>query len=328
LETEKMMRFDFDSIDEFAQGWPQGTAHLLVPQQAYLSPRMRRWIAKVSSQDYVDWAVNALMAGLAAPSLNILAGLDCGEEPSIWDAREYFNRCMRELGLEIPDNVALLLRVYLLELVSQIASGEADPCEALDSIHRNIIYPLDHPRDLMPWCYLWEGNTPDGFPAEYSEDEYPEVITAYAKSWMETGPDILFSRLAEGIQVTFSPSPVKARRRGTNGQRYEWVFETMVRALDKPVAIHTFGTFSKQRGRWVFSNPTGDEFGADDFADCYSCPGAILEPGEPFSTLNTVSSRNPRGWKASWYFTGVTLLEGGNIVKGTAIVQGLAELDV
>ena len=43
--------------------------------------------------------------------------------------------------------------------------------------------------------------------------------------------------------------------------------------------------------------------------------------------LSTVGSRDLRDWKASWYFRGVTPPHGGVVVKGTAVVNGLAVLE-
>ena len=324
-----MITLDFDLIDEIARKWPRGTAFLFLAHHVHLFSDVRDYIAEPSSRDYVDWAVNALLQGFEAPSLNILAGLDFEDGGAIWDAQKYFNRCMVELKLEPPDHAATLLRLYLSELVSQIASGEADPRETLNRIHRSIVNPLNHSEDLMPWCFLWEGNTPDGHQGQYSEDEYREAVVAYAQSWIQHGPDVLLPQLGEreDLEVTCAPNPVKARRCGPDGQRYEWVFETKVHALDKPVRILSFGTFRRRRGRWGFSTSTGRPFGAKDFAEQYSCPKAILRPGESFSTLNAVSSNDLRIWKASWYFKGVAPFDGHIVVKGTAIVEGLAELE-
>ena len=324
-----MVNLDLDLLNEWAEEWPQGTTFLLLARHILKFRSVSEYIVGAGVKDYADWAVNALLEGYEAPSLNILAGLDIGETVSIWDAERYFDRCIRELELEFPDNAEPLLRAYLSELVSQIASGEADPHEALDKIHWRIVNPLGHSEDLMPWCYLWEGNTPGGHQGRYSEDEHREAVVAYAQSWIKNGPDVRLPWLGESeeLEVTCTPNPVKARRGGPNGQRYEWVFETKVRAVDKPVRILDFGTFSRDRGRWVFTTPTGRPFSAKDFADWYSCPRAILRPGESFSTLNTVSSRDLREWQASWYFRGVTPPGGGVVVKGTAGVSGLAVLE-
>jgi hypothetical protein len=55
-----------------------------------------------SGQDYVDWAVCALMAGFDSASLVILAGLDIGSRVSRFDAERYFQQAVRELGLWHP----------------------------------------------------------------------------------------------------------------------------------------------------------------------------------------------------------------------------------
>jgi hypothetical protein len=314
-----MLNIDPDPIDdELQQGWPKGTISLLLASRAGDPRGIGEYGVAASRKDYIDWAVDALLKGYEAPSLYVLAGLGNERTGYVWDAENYFDRCIRELKMEFPEDPVTLLRAYLFEFVSQIALGDADPCEALDRIYADIVHPLHHSQDLMPWCFLW-----DGFWRNTEED-----IVAYAKSWIENGPDILLSWLSEGLEVSYSPNPVRARRGGLNGQRYEWVFETKVRAIDKPVRIGEFGTFLRQRGRWVFSTPTGRSFSAEDFADHYSCPRAILRPGESFSALNTVSSDDLRDWKASWYFKGVAPPRGGGrFVKGTAVIEGMGEVE-
>jgi hypothetical protein len=209
----KMITLDFDPIDEVVQTWPRGTAFLFLAHHLDLFPDVSGYVTEPSSRDYIDWAVNTLLEGFEAPSLNILAGLDVGDTASVWDARRYFDRCLAELELEPPDSAETLLRAYLFELVSQIAAGEADPRETIDKIHWSIINPLNHSQDLKPWCFLWEGNTADGGYGKYTEDEHREAIVTYAQSWIKNGPDVLLPHLGldEHLEVTCSPNPVKAR---------------------------------------------------------------------------------------------------------------------
>ncbi len=150
-----------------------------------------------SGQDYVDWAVDALVDGFDCPSLKILASLDIAGPYAIQspldplEVQKYFFKVVKELALPIPEQWLnppasfdeTMLRGYFNVLVEQIREGTIDPVVGINRIHWEIINPLHHPGDLMPWCYLWEGNTPEGFPGDYSEEAYPREIIELAKRW-------------------------------------------------------------------------------------------------------------------------------------------------
>ncbi|MBE2200490.1 MAG: hypothetical protein IAE79_17880 [Anaerolinea sp.] len=167
------MENQFHIMNELANQWPKGTTSLLADRINSLT----------SGKDHIDWAVNALIEGFEAPSLTILAGLDLGGMVSSFEAEDYFDKSVQELELILPDDETIL-RLYFSEVVHQIAAGKIDPKQGIDKIHRRVIDPLSHPTDLMAWCYLWEGNSPEGHLVEYSDEEYSETIIAYAQTWI------------------------------------------------------------------------------------------------------------------------------------------------
>src|SRR5689334_20239753 len=113
-------------------------------------------------QDYVDWAVQALTEDFDSPSLAILASLDISNVVLLWEAEQFFQKVIFELGWSIPDKDTIL-RTHFITFVHNIQNGTIDPEIGIDRIHREVISPLEHPSDLQGWCLLWEGNAPIGY---------------------------------------------------------------------------------------------------------------------------------------------------------------------
>lgn len=153
----------------------------------------RRVCGGIVGQDYVEWAVGALMEDFDSPSLGILATLDIGGPVSQFEAREYFLKAVRELALPIPDvELALslpddeaVLRQHLNELAEQISDGVIDPVTGFDRIHLEVVDRLGHPEDLMPWCYLWERIRPEGIIDGHSKEESATALVTFAILWLE-----------------------------------------------------------------------------------------------------------------------------------------------
>jgi hypothetical protein len=130
---------------------PGGTVELLV----------RKAATSLTGDDLAGWAVRALTDGFDSPALRRLAGLDppvtCSE------AMPVFERAVRELDLAMPDSKDALYRAWLAVLAQEIVDGTRAASEALQLVHRDVLGPLNHPEDLMPWCHLWEGQDPVTF---------------------------------------------------------------------------------------------------------------------------------------------------------------------
>jgi hypothetical protein len=56
---------------------------------------------------------------------------------------------------------------------------------AWNEIQGTVVGPLNHPADLMGWCYLWEGNAPDGSFAGLSREELDRTAREFARTWLE-----------------------------------------------------------------------------------------------------------------------------------------------
>ena len=130
------------------------------------------------SEEFVQWAMDALVADMDSPALRRLAGLERTE--SVFEAIALFDRAALELNLPLPNSEEALLREYLRVVAADIVNGARDTEAALETIHGWVLCPLGHPEDLMDWCYLWEGLQPKTF-ANLKPPEIETAVRALAK---------------------------------------------------------------------------------------------------------------------------------------------------
>ena len=147
---------------------PSGTVPLLVRDASGVS----------TGDDFIDWAVQALVEGFDSPELRRLAGL---AGASRFEAKAVYDRVAAELRLPVPATRDALLRAYLAVLAGDMANGTRPPGEALDVIHREVIAPLNHPSDLMEWCYVWEHLDPARGFASLSDAERDAAALVLAR---------------------------------------------------------------------------------------------------------------------------------------------------
>ena len=138
---------------------PRGTMAVLAHRQ----------LASATGDEMVTWAVDALEDGFDSHALRRLAALDLDGIPSVFDAAPLFASAVEELALTVPHDKDGILRAYLLVLARRVLDGACAVEDGLKTIHRDVLEPLNHPADLMDWCYLWEGLEPGTF--ESLDDE-------------------------------------------------------------------------------------------------------------------------------------------------------------
>jgi hypothetical protein len=135
-------------------------------------------------------------------------------------------------------------------------------------------------------------------------------------------------KLPEGIKVVHEPKTALAAPGGKDelGMKYLWWYKTTVSALAGDVTIVEFGAFAWQDGSWVKAGTiTGKPYKAEEFAEWYKCPQAVLKNGESFADpTNWSSAYELRASKSRWYYIGLT--PDGKKVKGEAIIEQSPEL--
>jgi len=136
--------------------WPRDTLAML---SSFITD------GKMCEQDYVDWAVLALMDGFDTPSLVILAGLDLSPS-NPGERNEYFRRSIQELGIDVLDSEDNILVKFSGLLCKGLLWGEIDPKDALSMLASynnrtfyfeplfNVWYSVDDEIDLINDGYL------------------------------------------------------------------------------------------------------------------------------------------------------------------------------
>ncbi|WP_143684255.1 hypothetical protein [Streptomyces diastatochromogenes] len=97
----------------------------------------------------VQLGIDALVAGVEAPSLPLLAGLARGEHPQ---AREMFDLVLEELGL-LPltsEDLAKARWTAARWWATQIVARQLDPIHGAKLIHEEAAAELDYPDALQP----------------------------------------------------------------------------------------------------------------------------------------------------------------------------------
>jgi hypothetical protein len=131
----------------------------------------------------VKWGVSALEAGFDSPSLRLLAGLDGEGVVTTSDARPLLDAALGEIGVS-TSTLEEAGRLYVREISWSIVRGEVAPRAGADLVHERVVGPLGHPHDLMPWCYVWEGNASD-CSRQLGEHEQDAEITTLARRWVQ-----------------------------------------------------------------------------------------------------------------------------------------------
>ncbi len=140
---------------------------------------VRRPEDQLAGAQLVDWGVAAVQQGVETDSLILLAGLsrDC----SLHEATSLLDRGLAELDLAVPGPQGLR-RSYVAAVCRGILAGREPIDQALERIHRWAVTPLNHPPDLQPWCFLWEGLHPTSYDS-LEPDQIAAEVRRLASVW-------------------------------------------------------------------------------------------------------------------------------------------------
>jgi hypothetical protein len=130
-------------------------------------------------EQYVDWAVSCLEAGIDSKNICILASLQKPLYSS--EVEDYFNRSLKDLGWELPDPKECIIE-YARSFAKEILSGYVSPLEGCRKIYR-VVVALQYPRELMSWLYLDEGLEPETY-RDLEGEELDEAIIKEARRFI------------------------------------------------------------------------------------------------------------------------------------------------
>ncbi|MEU9576456.1 hypothetical protein [Streptomyces chilikensis] len=137
---------------------------------------MQPW-QRPSDAHLVQLGLDALMAGIEAPSLPLLAGLAHGEHSQ---ARELFGLVLEELDL-LPSTSEDLARAWWVAArwwAGQIVACRLDPVHGVQLIHRESAAELDRPDALRPFVDLARAPDPLDDPPPDQQHIRSRIISA------------------------------------------------------------------------------------------------------------------------------------------------------
>ncbi len=150
----------------------------------------RIYLDKITSDNFVDWAMGCLEKGLDTKNLRMLAA---SEKPYYSNEIEIrFNKALNELGWQKPTKEESLFSLTK-EFADKINSGIISPTEGLRDIYL-ISLELNHPSELRNWLWLDEGHDPEtnewlyddyGY-SKMEKEKWIEAIKREAKKLSET----------------------------------------------------------------------------------------------------------------------------------------------
>lgn len=143
-----------------------------------------RLLDRLTGPDVCRWALAALEAGFDTRALRILAGISVDPVPSFFEVRPHLEAALEELNVPASSSREDVLRGYARGLAEEIVAGARPVQLALEDMHRSVVSPLNHAEDLMGWCFLWEGNAPDGSFAELTGEDLERAAREFAAQWL------------------------------------------------------------------------------------------------------------------------------------------------
>jgi hypothetical protein len=147
-----------------------------------VAPETRELFVKIhvntaTSEDFVEWAVSLLEAGIFTKSVGILSSLGHPLYPS--EVEDYFNRSLKELGWSVPEREGCL-REYARDAATKILRDEITPSEGCERIYQAFLN-LDFTADLAHWSCLYMRHAPEANYEDLSDEEFDACVRREAK---------------------------------------------------------------------------------------------------------------------------------------------------
>ncbi len=170
---------------------------------------VKRVLGTVQPQDFSNWAENLLLQGCDSKNVAILAILGLERFPDSYEVEHYFEKCIDELGLVLPEDRVVIAEYapeYANELASNISSGLLKPREGLELL-KNFGMATDYDKALYR---IWDELAEDVYTLENCDyylwntgllkDNIDEFIIQVAKQFIQLGktelPDDFFELCA------------------------------------------------------------------------------------------------------------------------------------
>ncbi len=142
---------------------------------------------RVTSADYVEWAVGVLSEGHDSPNLRALAALD--DESNAFEAEKYFRRALQELKIPEPDRMGKL-NAFGRYVAEQILTNKVSP-EAGQKMLYDLYLASGYQRKFRVWDYLDDALSDikaGSYPLSYetaTAENFNEVVKTEAQKFLE-----------------------------------------------------------------------------------------------------------------------------------------------
>ncbi|MFD7288524.1 hypothetical protein [Streptomyces sp. NPDC059863] len=138
---------------------------------------------------FIQGALDSLLAGVDSPSLHALAGLGRNEHH---EARELFDSSMDELGFLplTPENLAAARWAMARWWADQIVERNLDPVRGANLIWQEAACELDQPADLQVFVRVAQELVDDaGAALSPRQEQLADIVTAAHQLLGRPGPD-------------------------------------------------------------------------------------------------------------------------------------------
>ena len=145
----------------------------------------RLFVEDATGDEAVEWAVRALELGFDGPHLRQLGAFDT--PVSRQEVKPVLLCALQELGGPIWTE-GKLDGITSWKSPGKMVKGELDVDGGLREIHRTVIVPLSHPKDLQVWCDLLDEfqRAPNGSVTILDPGKRDAVALAEAKKLAES----------------------------------------------------------------------------------------------------------------------------------------------
>lgn len=154
----------------------------------------RRYLDRATAEDYIDWAVAAIVEGWSSDGLNILAGLS--KPFNSLEVQTYFQRALDELRHPIPEETPAL-HCYADDIAEAIVEGRMSPSRGCRELYHLALEPACSEK-LARWVDLDEQLEPETY-REIEDAEWEEAVVEEARRLLQpvqaaAGASIAFDR--------------------------------------------------------------------------------------------------------------------------------------
>ncbi|WP_052343794.1 hypothetical protein [Bacillus massiliigorillae] len=142
----------------------------------------KKFEGKVTSPDYVNWAIHMLEKNMSTPSLTILASLN--EPLNIFEVESYYSRAKKELQLQEPTKEECVL-YYIYVLLRKIVYSDEDVLDVAYDVYKVVREHVIHEDfltiDEVDEFFIWYDIS-----EKIDDFRYGDNLTIFTRNYLTT----------------------------------------------------------------------------------------------------------------------------------------------